>query len=77
MSGSTNTEIVKKKCWKIAYNSFREAQGVINYSRKHRYKDGKRMNRLVGEKGKQLQRSYKCDECGFWHITSQKERKDV
>jgi len=64
-------------CFKIAYPSFREAQSIINYSRKHRYTNGKRRNKLVGKKGKQLQRSYKCDECGMWHITSQKEREDV
>lgn len=71
MTGSTHTE---KSCWKLAYPSFREAQTVINFSRKHRYKDGKRVNRLMGRKDKQLQRSYKCDDCGMWHITSQKER---
>lgn len=72
ITGSTHTE---KRCSKIGYSSFREAQAVINYSKKHRYKYGKRMNKLMGKKDKQLQRSYKCEVCGFWHITSQKERK--
>ena len=61
---------------KIEYNSFREARGVINASKKHRYKDGKRINRLMGRKDKQLQRSYKCNECGHWHITSQPDKKN-
>ncbi len=74
MTGFTHTEGTGKSCFKLAYPSFREAQGVINHSRKHRYVDGKRVNRLMGRKDKQLQRSYKCDECGMWHITSQKER---
>ena len=74
MTGYTHTEGITKKCWKLAYNSFREAQEVINYSKKHRYSNGKRRNKLMGKKDKQLQRSYKCDECGMWHITSQKER---
>lgn len=72
MSGSTHTDKIIF-CSKIRYGSFREAQGVINYSKRHRYKDGKRVNRLMGRKDKQLQRSYKCDICGFWHITSQKK----
>ena len=74
MTGFTATNIEKDWCCKIRYASFREAQGVINLSKKHRYKDGKRVNRLMGRKDKQLQRSYKCEVCGYWHITSQKER---
>jgi rubrerythrin len=59
-------------CDKIEYSSFREAQEVINDARKHRYnKNGERLNRLMGRKDKKLQRSYQCDVCGFWHITSQ------
>jgi len=73
MTGRTNTETFKN-CWKIQYNSFRDAQEVINYSRKHRYNNGKRVNRLIGKKDKKLERSYNCEECGYWHITSQKER---
>lgn len=61
-------------CNKIEYNSFREAQEVINYSKKHKHKDGRRLNRLMGKKGKKLERSYNCELCGKWHITSQKER---
>ena len=73
MTGFTHTE-TEGKCWKIAYPSFREAQSIINYSRKHRYNNGKRVNRLIGKKDKKLERSYNCEECGMWHITSQKER---
>jgi len=73
MSGSTTHIDEGHSCTKRQYNSYRDAQTVINYSKKHRrYHNGKRMNRLIGKKDKQLQRSYKCDECGMWHITSQK-----
>lgn len=62
-------------CTKLQYPSFREAQEVINSSKKHRYIDGRRINRLKGRKDKRLQRSYKCDDCGFWHITSQSKNR--
>jgi len=58
-------------CAKIAYGSFREAQGVVNYAKSHRrYNNGKRVNRKVGKKDKRPVRSYKCPECGKWHLTS-------
>jgi len=60
-------------CEKVEYGSFREAQAIVNAARKHRYVNGQRMNRLMGRKDKQLQRSYRCEECGYWHITSQPE----
>lgn len=76
MSGYTHTENEGCSTGKIQYNSYREAQEVINYSKKHRYStSGRRMNRLIGKKGKQLKRSYKCDVCGHWHITSQPNTK--
>ena len=62
---------VKSICAKIAYNSFREAQAVINYGKNHhRYNGTKRANRKVGKKDKRPVRSYKCPECGKWHLTS-------
>ena len=61
-----------RTCSKVQYSSYREAQGVINDSKKHFvYAAGKRANRRMGKKDKRLQRSYRCEECGFWHITSQ------
>jgi len=61
-------------CGKIQYNSFREAQEVINYAKNHRrYFRGKRVNRKIGKKDIRPQRSYKCEVCGFWHLTSQPE----
>ena len=62
-------------CGKIEYGSYREAQEVINNSKKHRYTNGQRINRLMGRKDKQLQRSYKCEEGGCWHVTSQPEKR--
>jgi hypothetical protein len=65
------TTVVESTCAKIAYNSFREAQAVINYGKNHRrYANGRRVNRKVGKKDKRPVRSYKCPECGKWHLTS-------
>lgn len=59
-------------CVKIQYRSFREAQAVINYGKSHRrYSNGKRINRRVGKKDIRPIRSYRCEVCGFWHLTSQ------
>jgi hypothetical protein len=43
-------------CKKPMYNSAEEAQDVINYLRENR--DGHAIH------------VYKCDVCGFWHLTS-------
>ena len=48
-------------CDKRSYSSFREAQEVLNRSKKH-HRDGK--------KDKKLRRSYLCDPCGMFHLTS-------
>jgi hypothetical protein len=62
----------KYECGKIQYNSFKEAQAVINYGKNHRrYINGRRVNRRVGKKDIRPIRSYKCEICGFWHLTSQ------
>lgn len=58
-------------CNKIQYPSFRDAQEAINGGRKHRYINGRRTNRRVGKKDYRPMRSYKCEICGFWHLTSQ------
>ena len=54
-------------CSKRAYTSFRTAQGVINAATK-----GHKRNRRLGRHDKIPRRSYKCELCGFWHITSKK-----
>ena len=61
-------------CGKITYGSFREAQEVISVAKTHRYKNGRRMNRLMGRKDKRPERSYFCDKCEGWHITSQRKK---
>jgi hypothetical protein len=62
---------IESTCAKIAYNSYREAQAVINYGKNHRrYVNGRRINRKVGKKDKRPVRSYRCPECGKWHLTS-------
>jgi hypothetical protein len=62
-------------CSKIPYNSFREAQEVLNSVKDHKYTDGKRRNRHMGNKSKRPIRSYKCDICNKWHLTSKNDRK--
>jgi hypothetical protein len=65
------TNDFRPKCGKIQYPSFRDAQEAINSGKKHRrYLHGQRMNRRMGKKDIRPVRSYKCDECGFWHLTS-------
>lgn len=57
-------------CEKVGYSSFAEAQAALNRIRhRHVFKEGRRVNRQ--KKKKKLQRSYKCDRCGLWHLTSQ------
>jgi hypothetical protein len=74
---SNRFEVTKRPaCAKIQYRSFREAQEVINNTKKHRFLQGKRMNRKIGKKDKRPIRSYKCHICGFWHLTSQQEIDD-
>lgn len=48
-------------CDKQTFRSFREAQEVLNKSKKHH---------RGGKKDKKLRRSYKCDNCGMYHLTS-------
>ena len=79
----TNKDLIEKSkideilvhrplCVKIQYRSFKEAQAVINYAKNHRrYLNGKRVNRRMGKKDIRPIRSYKCEICGFWHLTSQ------
>ena len=69
---NTATMIHRPLCVKIQYRSFKEAQAVINYGKNHRkYVNGKRINRRMGKKDIRPIRSYKCQVCGFWHLTSQ------
>jgi hypothetical protein len=67
------TIVHRPLCEKIQYRSYKEAQAVINYGKKHRRyaNDGRRMNRRVGKKDIRPIRSYRCEICGFWHLTSQ------
>jgi hypothetical protein len=64
------------KCNKVQFNSFRDAQGAINLSKRHRiYANGKRINKRIGKKDIRPVRSYRCEECGFWHLTSKPDFK--
>lgn len=43
--------VEKYTCTKIAYNSFREAQAVINYGKNHhKYVNGRRINKRMVKK---------------------------
>lgn len=56
------------ECNKITFSSYKEAQTVVNNAHKHKYIRGKRINK---KKSKIPQRVYKCNFCGFYHLTSQ------
>jgi hypothetical protein len=89
MIPDTNLEIIQQSnveevpvvkrptCEKIQYRSFKDAQAVINYAKNHhKYVNGQRINRRMGKKDIRPQRSYKCEICGFWHLTSQPDYND-
>jgi hypothetical protein len=61
-------------CEKLSYESFAEAQKVVNMANnsKRKYIDGRRVNRNQNKKPK---RAYKCEKCGLYHMTSQKNKK--
>jgi hypothetical protein len=54
-----NISPIEPRCRKKIYNSEEEAREMIRYIRE---------NRRVRE-----MRAYKCDVCGFWHLTSKTE----
>jgi hypothetical protein len=56
-------------CEKIAYNSFYEAQKVVNRALRIGRVDNRRMA------NKKPKRVYKCEQCGAYHLTSQKNKK--
>ncbi len=67
-----DNRVISPICNKIQYNSYRDAQEAISCGKKYRrYVYGKRMNRRMGKKDIRPVRSYKCNICGFWHLTSQ------
>jgi hypothetical protein len=53
-------EPIEPLCRKPAYNSMEEAQDMIRYITE---------NRVVKEI-----RPYKCNICGFWHLTSHQKK---
>lgn len=70
--------IVKEhKCFKVQYRSFREAQAIINcVKHPRRYAKGRKTGRRVGKKDIKPIRSYRCEICGYWHLTSQQDLRD-
>jgi hypothetical protein len=53
------TDPLEPLCKKTAYHTFEEAQDIIKYIREKRA-------------GKEIH-PYKCEVCGFWHLTSKSE----
>ena len=66
--------VQEKTCNKVQYTSFREAQAILNCVKHPRRYSRGRKGRRVGKKDYKPIRSYKCEICGFWHLTSQNER---
>ena len=65
------------ECTKVKYNSFRDAQAILNcVKHPRRYAKGRKAGRRVGKKDMRPQRSYKCEICGYWHLTSQPDLND-
>lgn len=58
-------------CEKATYDTFSKAQKAVQSFKKGR-SYGKSRRRLATKKPK---RAYKCDICGWYHITSQKKKK--
>ncbi len=56
LSTKKKVDPVEPPCKKTMYNSFEEAQDMIQYIRENR-------------NGRELY-TYKCMNCGFWHLTS-------
>lgn len=70
--GSGSFYYIVMACGKIGFGSFREAQTAINRSKKRHFtKKGEEIRR-GRKKEKRPERSYKCPDCGLWHITSKK-----
>lgn len=58
------------ECNKRAYNSYREAQTIINAAKSPKwYSQGKRVKRRSRKNIIPI-RSYKCEFCNKWHLTS-------
>lgn len=62
-------------CDKIPYETYAEAQHVINVAHKIPHKiemdTGRRINRRQKPRPKRV---YKCEECGKYHLTSKLKR---
>lgn len=57
---------------KVCYSQ-KEANTVKNRFKRHVYKGNHRSYRMnTGANGKIPVRSYRCEFCGSWHLTSQK-----
>lgn len=57
-------------CNKQIYTSFKEAQTIVNLAKKHPHVAGRRINK---KKAKIPKRSYWCDECNGYHLTSKSD----
>jgi hypothetical protein len=71
------TVVKDHECHKVRYRSYRDAQSIINcVKHPRRYARGRKAGRRVGKKDIKPIRSYRCEICGFWHLTSQQDLRD-
>lgn len=64
-----------EECHKTAFNSFKEAQTLINRAKHGKnHKNGRKGPRKMARKDNIPVRSYLCPNCGKWHVTSKKEK---
>ena len=60
----------KETCNKFAYTSEKAANTVLNYY------NTRRRGRHFRAKDKMVNRSYRCPDCGMYHLTSSPKRDD-
>jgi hypothetical protein len=65
------TVVDEHKCFKVQYRSQREAQAILNCVKHPRKYAKGRKTRRVGKKDMKPIRAYRCEICGYWHLTSQ------
>ena len=62
------------KCNKVPYTSYREAQTQLHRIGKKFWRDGSVVGRINPSGDKKPKRSYQCEICGQWHLTSISEK---
>lgn len=69
-------ESTRAPCGKVAYISRAEAKRALRNIRENAERIKKQKKSAYRESvNRKEDRSYQCDRCGFWHLTSQKNYK--